>query len=236
MEEAVGRGWAAFSEPEAQRRGIEWLDLVRSPALNAKLFGLVQEFADTSWRPETLRNLVGEDEAHGRWTALAAFFKEHGHFLVTNGPYRLEGWSADGARLEAFRDLSYPLGVGSFDAYAIPRRGWVNGFERDGDRLELTADLEILVKFGRSYHLERQPMQSIAPDLLKRAAPECRYVVFDADGQAVFAGVARPGEDRRFTIDFGGKLTDGRYTLAVEIAVNANAMNAEIRRFEFAVP
>jgi len=79
-------------------------------------------------------------------------------------------------------------------------------------------------------------MQSIALDVLTRAAPECRYVVFDADGLAVLAGVARPGEDRGFAIEFGGKLADGRYTLAAEIAVNANAMNAEIRRFDFTVP
>ena len=30
MEEAVSRGWAAFSEDEATRRGVPWLDLVRS--------------------------------------------------------------------------------------------------------------------------------------------------------------------------------------------------------------
>jgi len=236
MEEAVVRDWAAFSDTEAQRRGVEWLDLVRSPTLNARLLGLVEEFAATGWRPETLRDLVSADEARGRWTALAAFFREHGHFLVTNGPYRLKSWSADGASLEAFRELSYPLGVGSFDVYAVPRRGWVTAIARDGDRLELTADIETLTKFGRSYRLERQPMQSLAPDVLKRAAPECRYVVFDADGQAVLAGTVQPAEDRSFAIELGGKLSDGRYALAAEIAVNANVMNAEMRRFEFAVP
>src|SRR5215472_10543749 len=124
MEEAVVRDWAAFSDTEAQRRGLEWLDIVRSPALNARLLGLVEQFAATGWRPEALHDLVSADEARGHWTALAAFFKEHGHFLVTNGPYRLKSWSADSVSLGAFRDLRYPLGVGSFDAYAIPRRGW----------------------------------------------------------------------------------------------------------------
>jgi hypothetical protein len=236
MEEAVTRGWASFSAEEAQRRGIEWLDLARSPTLNAKLLGLVEEFAATGWRPETLRDLVGSDEARGRWTALATFFNEHGHFMVTNGPYRLKSWSAEHASLEAFRDLSYPLGVGSFDAYAIPRRGWVTGITREGDRLKLTADVETVIKFGRSHRLERRAMESLAPDELKRAAPECRYVIFDGDRQAVLAGTVRPGEDRRFTIDFGGKLADGRYALAAEIVVNADAMKAEIRRYEFAVP
>jgi hypothetical protein len=236
MEQAVERDWAAFSAGEAQRHGIEWLDLVRSPTLNAKLLGLVEEFAATGWRPDTLYDLVGVDEARARWVALAAFFKAHHHFLVTNGPYQLKSWSDDRASLEAFRDLGYPLGVGSFDTYAIPRRGWITGITRDGDRLELTADIETVIKFGRSYRLDRRPMQSIAPDELQRAAPESRYVVFDGDGQAVLAGTVRPAEDRRFTIDIGGKLADGRYTLAAEIAVNANAMKAEIRRYEFAVP
>jgi hypothetical protein len=236
MEEAVVRDWAAFSETEAQRRGVEWLDLVRSPTLNARLLGLVEEFAAIGWRPQTLHDLVGADEARARWTALAAFFKQHGHFLVTNGPYRVKSWSADRVSLEAFRDMSYPLGVGSFDAYAIPRRGWVTGITRDGNRIELAVDIETLTKFGRSYRLERHPVQSIAADALKRAAPECRYVVFDGDGQAVLAGAAQPGEDRRFAIDIGSKLADGHYTLAAEIAVNANVMNAEIRRYEFAVP
>jgi len=236
MEEAVVRDWAAFSADEARRRGVEWLDLARSPTLKARLLGLVEEFAADGWRPETLHDLVSGEEARRRWTALAGFFKEHGHFLVTNGPYRLKSWSTDHASLKAFRDLSYPLGVGSFDAYAIPRRGYVTDIARDGDRLKLTADVETLVKFGRSYRLERQPMQSLASDVLKRTAPECRYVIFDGDGQAVLAGVARPGEDPSFAIDIGGKLTDGRYMLAAEIVVNANAMNAEIRRYEFAVP
>ncbi len=36
-------------------------------------------------------------------------------------------------RFGAFRDLTYPLGVGSYDAYAIPRRGYVTKVDRDGE-------------------------------------------------------------------------------------------------------
>src|SRR5262247_2467355 len=44
MEEAVERGWAAFSQEAAQRRGVDWLDLVRSETMNARLAALVETF------------------------------------------------------------------------------------------------------------------------------------------------------------------------------------------------
>src|SRR5262249_7451371 len=125
MEERAGRGGAAFPQAEAARRNVAWLDLVRSDELKHKLVPLVEAFERDGYRPVSLQSLVSADEARKRWAALAAFHKEHGHFLVTNGPYRLKSWSADAVALEAFRDLTYPLGVGSFDAYAIPRRGYV---------------------------------------------------------------------------------------------------------------
>src|SRR5262249_37743957 len=89
MEEAVSRGWTAFSQAEAARRGVEWLDLVRSEQMNRKLASLVETFAHEGYRPYALQSLVSVDEARKRWAALAAFYETHGHFLVTNGPYRL---------------------------------------------------------------------------------------------------------------------------------------------------
>ena len=55
MEEAVSRGFAAFSQGEAQRRGVEWLDLVRSEQTNARLAALVETFARDGYRPEPLQ-------------------------------------------------------------------------------------------------------------------------------------------------------------------------------------
>src|SRR6516164_8212728 len=131
MEEAVGRGWAAFSQTEAMRRGVEWLDLVRSDGLKTRLAALVDQFEQHAFRPAILQSLVSAEEARKRWAALSAFYRSHGHFLVTNGPYQLKSWSGNSVSVEAFRDLSYPLGVGSYDTYAIPRRGYVTKVERE---------------------------------------------------------------------------------------------------------
>ena len=236
MEEAVDRGWAAFSQSEARRRGVDWLDLVRSEAMNARLVALVERFEREGYRPDHLKSLVSADDARKRWAALAAFHKERGHFLVTNGPYQLKRWSADSVTLEAFRDLSYPLGVGSYDAYAVPRRGYITRVERDGDRVRLFGDIEVVQKYQRSYAVVRQPLQSIASDVLKRSVPECRYLVTDGEDRVVLAGQAQLAGDASFHVDLAGKLPAGRFTLAAQIIVNGNAMNAEIRRIPVGVP
>jgi hypothetical protein len=228
MEEAVNRGWAAFSQDEARRRGVEWLDLARSEVMNGRLIALVETFERDGYRPETLRSLVSVDEARKRWAALASFYREHGHFLVTNGPYQLKRWSAESATLEVFRDLSYPLGVGSFDAYAIPRRGFITKVERQNDRLRLSADIETVMKFQRSYRLVREPLPAVAAEVRRRAAPECRYVVIDSDGRVAAAGAVPPAEDWTFPLDLRGRLPAGRYTVFAQVVVNGNAMNVDV--------
>src|SRR5262249_34028412 len=86
MEEAVRNGWAAFSQAEAARRGVEWLDLVRSEPLKKKLAILVERYERDGYRPEPLQALVSAEDARKRWAALAAFYKANGHLLVSNGP------------------------------------------------------------------------------------------------------------------------------------------------------
>jgi hypothetical protein len=235
MEEAVDRGWAAFSQAESRRRGVEWLDLVRSEPLKAKLSGLVEQFEREGYRPDNLRSLASAEEARRRWAALSAFYREHGHFLVTNGPYLLKSWSGGSAALEVFRDLSYPLGVGSFDAYAIPRRGFITKVERVGGGLRLSADIETVMKFMRDYQIVRQPLRLADNTIRTRAAPECRYAVVDAEDRIVLTGASPPQDDLTFDVELDGRLRPGRYTVMAEIIVNGNAMNAEIRQIPVAL-
>src|SRR5262249_36940723 len=229
MEEVVARGWAAFSQSEARRRGVDWLDLVRAQAMKARLAELVKAFERESYRPDPLTSLVSAEEARKRWAALKAFYEERGHFLVTNGPYQLKRLSEGSVTLEAFRDLSYPLGVGSYDAYAVPRRGFITKVERDGDRVRLFGDIELLQKHQRSYDIVRRPLTSIAADELGRSAPECRYLVTDGEGHVVLAGQVSVSEDASFSLGFGGQLPAGAFMLMAQIIVNSNAMNAEVQ-------
>ena len=231
MEEAVVRGFAQFSQEEAMRYGVEWLDLARSPQMNAKLAALVETFEREGYRPEALQSRVTAQDASKRWAALAAFYRERGHFLVTNGPYALKRWSDEAVTLEAFRDLSYPLGVGSYDAYAVPRRGFITRIERTNERIRIFGDIELLEKHMRSYDIVRKPLVSIPIDVVARSAPECRYMVIDAQGRVVLAGQVPVASDASFYIDLGNLPPTGRFTLSAELIVNGNALNPEISRF-----
>jgi hypothetical protein len=236
MEEAVTRGWAAFSAEEAGLRGIPWLDLVRYQDLKDRLAALVRQFKAAGYRPEPLLTFVSEGEARKRWAALEAFYEKRGHFLATNGPYELESWGADAVTLNVFRDVSYPLGVGSFDVYAVPRQGLVTGFERSGDHIKLFADIEIVMKHARSYDIVRMPLQSMETSVLKRSAPECRYLFMSSKGEAVLAGQVAAAEDAAFHVDLSGRLLPGLYTLIAQVIVNGNAMNSELKTIAIPVP
>jgi hypothetical protein len=238
MNEAAERGWAAFSRAEADRQGVAWLDLVRDERLESCLEGLVAEFARTGYRPRALEALVSATEARARWAALGRFYRENHHFLVTNGPYLLKSWSSAGAALTAFRDLRYPLGVGSFDYLPIPRRAFITNAEKTarGD-LRLSVEVEALQKFARSYALKREPLRDFSNDPMVIGPIDVvsRWLVLGKRGEVAIAGTTAPGQDGRIVLPLGGQLRPGIYTVAATVLVNGNAIDLKIARFPFSV-
>ncbi len=235
MEEAVMRGLAAFSEAEAKRRSIPWLDPVRDPKLKIALASLVDGFERQAYVPEALRGLVTVPEARQRWAALRRFHRKHGHFLVTNGPYRLEKWSAGGVVLGVFRDFSYPLPVGVYDSYALPVRAFVAAVEQRRDRLEIRADVETVSKFERSYKIERAPFRPEPAGERTRTALAAHYVILDAGDQVVEAGTSTELEGDRLVVDLHGALPAGAYRVLLALARNGNLVNPEVKVLPYRV-
>jgi hypothetical protein len=235
MEEAVQRGWAALSSTEAQRRGIPWLDLVRDHTLQAKLAQLTEVFRRHGYMPPMLQPFVTLSEARQRWTALQRFFQSQGHFLVSNGPYRLVQWSADGVVLQAFRDVSYPLGVGSYDHTTIPRRGYISQVTPRAQGLEMHVEVERVNKFQRTYDIVRAPLQPGSTSGREEEVPLCRYIVVQADGEVAHTGTARYTGDSVFVVELQGKLKPGRYVILVALYVRENYVNPEIKMIPYQV-
>ncbi|MGH7315812.1 MAG: hypothetical protein ACREI6_05075, partial [Candidatus Rokuibacteriota bacterium] len=234
MEEAVKRGVGAFSAAEARRRGVRWLDLARDPKTRAELSAILDELARRNHVPEPLKRLVAADEAQARWAALREFARRRGHFLVTNGPYQLEKWTDTAVVLQVFRDMNNPLGVGSYDRFAIPRRAYVARITARADRLEIMPEIERLEKFLRQHRLVREPLGSRGAED-KADLPACRYVVLGADGAVAAAGVSRDVQAHRLVVEWKGRLKPGVYTVLVALALGENWVDPEVATAQFRV-
>jgi hypothetical protein len=235
MEEAVTRGLAAFSEDEARRRGVPWLDLARDRKLVDALGPIAESFERRAYVPEALKGLVTVEQARQRWAALRRFRQKHGHWLVTSGPYRLQKWSGDSTVLAVFRDLSYPNVVGSFDRWALPLRAWVAGVDRRGDRLELQVDAQTLTKFERSYKIVREPMRLTPTGEKAHDVVEARWTVVGAGDEVVATGRAQDLEGGRLIVDLKGKLPPGAYRVLLAVALNGNSTNPEVKVISYRV-
>lgn len=236
MEEAVARGWAAFSKDEAARRGVEWLDPVRSAPLKRRVEPLAAEFERAGHVPAALAGLVTAAEARARWAAVRQHHAKYGHFLVTNGPYVVKGWEGGAVVLEVLREAAYPLGVGSYDSYANPRRAWVVKADAAAEGLALVVEVDTVDKVMRDLKIVRRLLKDAVAEFGQRAIPDCRFTVVDESGGVVLAGRGRYRADGAIVLDLKDKLPPGQYTVFAALYPYGNTVNAEIRRIPYAAP
>jgi hypothetical protein len=229
MEEAVARGYAAFSQEEAARRRVPWLDLVRDPILKGKLQELAADFERIRFRPETLKDLVSPEEAQARWRALRAFAEKQGHFLVTNGPYRLKEWTSDKVVLEAVRDLTYPLGFGTFDRFVNPPRAVIQSVTQKGGTITVRAEAEMVLKMGRKYGLVKEPLLRTTTRGVQGLLVVSRYLLIDPDGKVVKVDKMQWKEDGQFAIELPERLPAGQYTVLIGIFLDGNTLQPSTR-------
>jgi hypothetical protein len=229
MEQAVVRGIGAFSDREAQRRGVPWLDLARDPRQRDALTALAAELERKAWIPDALRGLVTVAEARERWAALRAFTRARGHVLATAGPYILGKLTAESATLPVFRDFTYALGVGSFDQYPIPLHAYVRAVERAGERLEIQADVESIEKAGRSYKIVRDAFRPQPATEKTREPLTAHFVVLDAGDEVAAAGTSRDLHGARLVVDLPGRLRPGAYRVVLALSLNGNLVKPEVK-------
>ena len=217
---------------EGARRGYLKLadfDPVRDAALVRRLGELARELEERGHVPPALIPYVNAQEAKERYGRLRAFHAAHGHWLVTNGPYLLDRWDGTKAVLSVFRDPTYPKGLGSFNAHAVPLKAHVTRVERRGDGALVHTEAEWLERLGRDTRIVRG---SFAQRLAERVsgagappAPVCHYVLVRRDGGIAAAGEVRAGADGRCLL----QMKPGGHRLALAAVLEDNAVNAPIR-------
>jgi hypothetical protein len=228
MEAAVERNIAAFSQAEAVKRGVPWLDLVRDKTQVAKLTEIIREFAKTAYRPAAIEALVSAETATARWQALEKFVATSGHLLVTNGPYRLVSWSPQTTVLGVVRDFTYPVGIGTFDRFAYPPHAVVTGVERADNRVLLTADVEMATKVQRDHRPVRKPFKHDTLRETLTIRPLARYFIVGEDGTVRAAGHASWEADGRFAVGMTDRPGSGLAKLFAGIFLDGNTLDPSI--------
>jgi hypothetical protein len=229
MEEAVGRGHAAFSQEEAKRRGVPWLELVRDPTLKEKLRDLVAQFEREAYRPAPLQDLVTADEARERWRSLGDFAEKNGHFLVANGPYRLKSWTPNSVVLEAVREMTYPLGFGTFDRFVYPPRAIIEDVAQDQRGIAVRASAAMTLKGGRGYRQVKEPLLHSTTRGTYPLLVVSRYLLIDKAGKVLKVDKMAWREDGLFTIDLQQDLPPGEYTVILAVFLDGNAVEPSAR-------
>ena len=235
MEEAVIRGYAAFSQEEAVRRRVSWLDLVRDPTLAARFQDLMAQFEREGYRPEALRDFVTAEEAQARWRKLRSFAKENGHLLVANGPYRLKQWTPTAVVLEVVREMTYPLGFGTFDRFVNPPKAVIEAVTQNAGEITVRADAAMILKMGREYRLVKEPLMRTTTRGVHSLLVASRYLLIDPDGKVIKVDKMQWRVDGQFAITLPEPLPPGRYTVVLGIFLDGNAMQAPTNMLRFRV-
>ena len=236
FDEGARRGHFALSTAGASKRGLPELDPVRNATLVGQLGALARELEERTFVPPALARYVSAEEARARYRQLREFHTAHGHWLVTNGPYLLERWDGAKAVLRAFRDPSYPKGLGSFNSYAVPLKAYATRIEPRAFGAEVQTETEWLERLGRDVRIVRGSFATRLAERLSGAGaapqPQCRYLLIGPDGAVASAGAARAGSTGTCRLEFGragGRRAAGGYRLMVASVLEDHVANAPIK-------
>src|SRR5207344_2386865 len=135
------------------------------------------------------------------------------------------------------RDLSYPKGLGSFNAYAVPLKAYVTRIERRGNGAEVQTESEWLERFGREVQVVRGSFAKKLAEKLSTAGdsplPVCHYMLVGPDGAVAKAGAVTAGNTGVCRLELaraaGQNPAPGGYRLVVASVLEGNVANAPIK-------
>jgi hypothetical protein len=136
--------------------------------------------------------------------------------------------------LEAVREVSYPLGFGTFDRYVGPPRAVIREVTRETDQVVVQVDAEKTVKNQRRYRTVREPLTHRTTHGVYGLLVISRYLLIGPDGAVVAADKMRWMEDGRFLVDLPKRLSPGGYTVLVAVFLDGNSRTPStgVLRFE----
>ncbi|MCA9873654.1 MAG: hypothetical protein KC441_08365, partial [Anaerolineales bacterium] len=195
MLRAEANGSVVFTDEKANNLEVERVSMIAGPSLEI-LAGELEGATAEGFIPyaATLGQYVTAEDAAARYSNLAEFARRYGHYYIGTGVYFLQGvFPVEGqAILQRFE--AHPDPADKFSGFAAPALAEV---EIDGESRvtigeEATFDVFLDV-FGGAY--PAADIDSVA------------YLLFDATGTQVEAGLAEAVEDGLWQVTLSGETT-----------------------------
>jgi peptide/nickel transport system substrate-binding protein len=201
---------AAYSDTAAGRYSVPWLSLIQNR--DARLVErTLRQWGLQGTVPEGVfeiggQSLVTPQEAEARYQAAQDWFDQHGHLVISNGPFFLASFdpAAQFAELDAFRDESYPFSAGDF-AYGVAPTIAIDPPEVDPIPIGQDAQVDVTVQGPGTIALQ--------------------YVLVDpATGLVVVSGQAEPGSaPGMFTVPLPAEVTGGLFPGPYQLSLAASS-------------
>jgi len=137
--------------------------------------------------------------------------------------------------LKAVREVTYPLGFGTFDRFVNPPHAVIESVTREGNTITVRADAEMVLKMGRNYKLTKEPLLRTTLRGTFGLLVVSRYVLIGPDGKVRGLDKMHWGDDGRFTVDLPERLPPGDYTINLAIFLDGNSMVPSARSVHFRI-
>jgi peptide/nickel transport system substrate-binding protein len=216
-ERIVMEGRLAYSQSEAQAKGVGWYDPIVSEHANM-IKSELQEMKNEQFIPPALKDIITLEEAIRRYDASISWIENHGHAIISNGAFYLDNFNVAGGTItiNAFRDASYPFEAGHWSKYETPRLADI-----------ISVDVPRIVTMGQptpikvNVQVAGEPSNNVTVN----------YFVSNKDGTVVVRGEAQQGSPGQFNIDLTSdmtaKLSQGPNTIKI-FAVSNEALRPDI--------
>lgn len=190
-----GNGGFAFTPAKAEANEIERTNMIAGPSLEVWATELAAA-TEEGWIPyaPTLGQYVTAEDAAARYANLSEFARRYGHYYIGTGPYFLQGvFPVEGQAVLAHND-AYPDPANRWSGFAAPP---LSVIEIDGPSRVAPGEEAVFDVFV-DYFAGPYAVDDI---------DNVTYLLFDATGAQVEAGVAEAVEDGLWQVTLSAETT-----------------------------
>jgi peptide/nickel transport system substrate-binding protein len=170
------RGLAAFSQPKATDKGVDWLSSAAGPTLRQMASNLA-EAQITNFLPyaNTLGKYVTQQEIVTRYSNLSRFMSQYGHMYIGTGPYFVKTFDPLASIVVLNRFADYAFDLDRFLVFGEPKLPNLAITGPASVAIGSAAEFNVAVTFkGEAYPADE--INTVG------------YIVLNAAGQIAFSG------------------------------------------------